>query len=93
MSDKYRMFKNFMYNDLGITKEDIKHWTEEAVKETSLKFVTDKMKDYDVNDLKIYIRSIIKREVESILREMIKGKVIENLVANVKIEVNTHDTK
>jgi hypothetical protein len=23
--DKYRMFKNYMYNDLGITKEDIRN--------------------------------------------------------------------
>jgi hypothetical protein len=28
---KYKMFRNFMYNDLGITKEDVKEWVREAI--------------------------------------------------------------
>ena len=38
MSDnKYKMFRNYMANELGITKEEIKEWTMEAVKETAEK--------------------------------------------------------
>lgn len=33
MNDKYKMFRNFMFNELGITKEDIKEWTKEAIDE------------------------------------------------------------
>lgn len=28
---RYKMFRNFMCNELGITKEDIKAWTKESV--------------------------------------------------------------
>lgn len=31
MSDKYREFRNFMANELGITRDDIEAWTKEAV--------------------------------------------------------------
>ena len=30
-NDKYTLFKNYMHNELGITKDDIKRWTKEAV--------------------------------------------------------------
>lgn len=29
--DKYKLFRNFMANELGITKEEIERWTKEAV--------------------------------------------------------------
>ena len=101
MSDnsKYRMFKNFMYNDLGITKEDIREWTKEAVAETALKFVTNKMSDYDTDDLRIYLSSLIRREVQSVLKEMVKEmvkdkvKVIDNLISNVKVTIGLSDKK
>ena len=31
MSEKYKMFRNYMVNELGISKEDIKEWTKEAI--------------------------------------------------------------
>lgn len=31
--DKYKMFRNYMANELGISKADIKEWTMEAVHE------------------------------------------------------------
>lgn len=32
--DKYKMFRNFMCNELGISKDDIKRWTMDSVAET-----------------------------------------------------------
>jgi adenylosuccinate lyase len=32
--NKYKIFRNFMVNELGISREDIKEWTMQAVKET-----------------------------------------------------------
>lgn len=29
--DKYRVFRNFMVNELGISRDDIEAWTKEAV--------------------------------------------------------------
>lgn len=31
MSDKYTMFRNYMVNELGITKKEIEEWTKQAV--------------------------------------------------------------
>lgn len=30
-NDKWTMFKNYMHNELGITKDDIRAWLKEAV--------------------------------------------------------------
>ena len=38
-NNKYKMFKNFMMNELQITKEDIKEWIYESIKEGSKKVV------------------------------------------------------
>lgn len=32
MNSKWLMFKNYMHNELHITKDDIKQWVEEAVR-------------------------------------------------------------
>lgn len=32
-NDKYKLFRNYMANELGITKEDIKQWCIETVQE------------------------------------------------------------
>lgn len=37
MSDKYTHFRNYMCNELAITKDDIMEWTKEAVTATVLK--------------------------------------------------------
>ena len=36
---KYKMFRNFMANELGITRSDIEEWTKEAVREVAKKQV------------------------------------------------------
>lgn len=33
MSDKYKMFRNFMVNELGISKDELMKWTKESVAE------------------------------------------------------------
>lgn len=30
-NDKWLMFRNYMHNELGITKEDIKEWIQDAI--------------------------------------------------------------
>lgn len=32
-NDKWLMFKNYMHNELGISKEDIRQWINDAVRE------------------------------------------------------------
>ena len=46
-SMKYRHFRNFMVNELGISKNDIRAWTEQTVeREVKSMMKTDKMREY-----------------------------------------------
>lgn len=47
-NDKWMMFKNYMHNELGITKEDIRDWIEDAVKIEVEKLVHDSFKNFDI---------------------------------------------
>ena len=55
-NDKWVMFRNYMHNELGITKEDIREWIDDAIKEQIKLLVADSYKKCD-------LESIIKREV------------------------------
>ena len=39
-NDKWVMFRNYMHNELGITKEDIREWIDDAIKE-QIKLIVD----------------------------------------------------
>lgn len=41
VNNKYKMFKNFMFNELGISKEDIRDWIKEAVHEEAQKLINN----------------------------------------------------
>ena len=47
--NKYRLFRNFMYNDLGISKEDIRDWVRETVLEVATTYVRDQMSNKDLD--------------------------------------------
>lgn len=49
-NDKWSLFKNYLHNELGITKEDIREWLEEAVREEARKLIADSFKSYDIRD-------------------------------------------
>lgn len=59
-SDKYREFRNFMFNELGITKEDIRQWTREAAYEAAERAA----RSVDVNSI---VASSIEATVKGIL--------------------------
>jgi hypothetical protein len=48
-SDRYKIFSNFMKNELGVTKEDIKIWTKEAIYEIAEAYVKDQFSKYSVD--------------------------------------------
>lgn len=37
--DKWVMFRNYMHNELGITKEDIREWIDDSVKQEAKRMV------------------------------------------------------
>ncbi len=49
-NDKWSLFKNYLHNELGITKEDIREWLEEAVREEARKLIADTLKSNDIRN-------------------------------------------
>ena len=57
MSDnKYKLFRNYMVNELGISRDDIKEWTEQSVAETVEKI----LRQYDI---KKYVENAAERAI------------------------------
>jgi ribosomal protein S17E len=48
-NDKWSMFKNYMHNELGITKDDIREWIDEAVREEARMLVEQASKKFDMD--------------------------------------------
>lgn len=85
MTDKYKMFKNFMFNELGITKEDIRMWVEEAVRDEARKVVQHTYGSFDVekalrdaiNLLYSAIRQDLVRRTSELLFQKFEIKIEE----------------
>ena len=87
-NDKYGMFLNFMYNDLGVSKEDIKKWTQEAVERIAKDYIKNQ---YSSDRLDRIINQSIEETIRNkyyaqSIREMIIEKVSNKLEIVVKGE-------
>ena len=81
--EKYRMFKQFMYNELGITKEDIREWIKESVREEARKLIE---KTYDAYDVRQEIRSMVQSPYNQIRQDITKAAA-QQLLKDVHIEL------
>jgi len=72
--EKYKMFKQFMHNELGITKEDIREWVKESVREEAAKMIAKTYEDFDV---KREIRDLIKSPYNSIRKDLLNACAAE----------------
>lgn len=75
-NDKWMMFKNYMHNELGITKDDIRAWLKEAVKsqaELMLQKTFDDMDKFVRNHISTQMRywttEEVRRQVASLLAD------------------------
>ena len=82
--EKYRMFKQFMHNELGITKEDIREWVKEAVREEAAKLIA---KTYDDYDVKREIRDLLRSPYDSIRKDITSAAATE-ICKHVKLVVD-----
>ena len=81
--EKYRMFKQFMHNELGITKEDIREWIKEAVREEAAKLIA---KTYDEYDVRREIREMLRSPYDSIRKDITSAAATE-ICKHVKLFV------
>ncbi len=56
--DKYKQFRNFMTNELGITRNDIEAWTKEAV-------ATEVLKKFGQMNIEEMLTRAINKEITS----------------------------
>ena len=59
-AEKYRQFRNFMCNELGVTRQDIKAWTKQSVADEVEKFLKGV-------DLEAMCFNLAKKEAQSLL--------------------------
>jgi hypothetical protein len=77
MSDnKYKIFRNFMVNELGISREDIKEWTMQAVKET----VEKELRGLHLKDI---AESVTRKQLESVYNYSHQKEVISGAIGDV----------
>lgn len=74
-NDKWVMFRNFLFNELKITKEDIREWIYEII-EQQIKEVLDNTYRY------VSIRDITESQIKKVLQD----HDIKNLIANKVIK-------
>lgn len=89
MSEKYKMFRNYMTNELGITKGDIEAWAKESV-------ATEVNKRLNGLDFEETMRKEIEKAARNVvyggigspglkeLRQEIGNILAENLTVSVK---------
>lgn len=85
MENKWLMFKNYMHNELGITKEDIRQWIEDAVKEQAERMVKNEFNSFDVRDI---VKKIIFDDSyfsSKSLKSEITNELANQLMERIKI--------
>lgn len=84
-NEKWEMFKNYMHNELGITKDDIRAWIKEAAADRAKKLVQQEFGKFDMES-KIATR--ISREFNdhynSGFRAELAKQIVSKLILNVK---------
>ena len=79
-NDKWSMFKNYMHNELGITKEDIREWIQEAVEIEARKIVDESFSKFSINDrISREIDNHIGQFSDYSLRQQISNELVKRL--------------
>lgn len=79
-NDKWSMFKNYMHNELGISKEDIREWIQEAVEMEARKMVDESFSKYSIKDrISREIDNHIGKFSDYNLRQQISSELVKRL--------------
>ena len=89
-SDKYIMFRNFLYNELGITKEDIRDWTKEAVYEVANKYIKN---SFSYGKFEVWLERVLIEKYSGTFKEDIMKGVSKELVKHLEINLKKEGGK
>lgn len=83
--DKWTMFKNYMHNELGVTKDDIRTWIREACKDIAKRMVEQEFGRFNVQD--VVEKFVMDRNVwgNPSAKKRLVDAVAQELVSQVKI--------
>lgn len=81
--DKYEMFKNFMHNELGISRDEIRQWVREAVEDEARRMVSQEFGKFNpaqiVKDLmfdeKYWGQKQLQEDCRKLLVEVLSSKI------------------
>lgn len=85
--DKWVMFRNYMANELGITKEDIREWIMDAVHQEVEQVVNNAYRRCNLEDLikrEIYDWSGWGRQFKDTIRQEVGKQLAEKLTIEIK---------
>jgi len=91
INDKWSMFKNYMHNELQISKEDIRVWMREAIQIEAEKIIKQSFGKYNINDI---LKDIVKRSLNDNYGRMnnaIERALVSELVKQLSISVEVKE--
>ncbi len=92
VEEKYRLFRQFMENELGITKDDIKEWVREVAQENVNRMISNQYEKFNIDDLIIKAMTRVemfnnnKRELNYALREDIADRLAEKILEQINVQ-------
>ena len=88
-NDKWMMFKNYMHNELGITKDDIRAWLKEAVKSQAELMLQKTFDDFDMDR---FVRNHILTQMRYWTTDEVR-KQVASLLADRLVVLSTDTEK
>jgi hypothetical protein len=89
VNDKWEMFKNYMHNELAISRDDIKNWIKETVEDTARKLVAQEYEKFSIQEC---IENMIIENDAYFSKKQLKDD-IKREIANIIVKKFTIDLK
>ncbi len=86
MENKWLMFKNYMHNELGITKEDIRQWVQDAVEEQAERMMKHEFSKFDVHKVVERVITDDKYFGSKNLKRDIAQELTKQVIERIKFE-------
>lgn len=87
-NDKWSMFKNYMHNELGISKDDIRVWMKEAIQVEAEKIIKQSFEKYDINKI---LTDVVSKQAGKNwgypVRDYIMKLVAEAMVKKIDLKI------
>ncbi len=74
--DKYKMFRNFMVNELGVGRDDVRQWTQEAIHREVQKILGQ-----------LNVEGMVRTTIDTRVRDAIKGPSYNNGFSDALLKV------